>query len=432
MDYSLQNKINRRLNQLKRDGVKFISGTIAPAESCVDTPSIEPVFKAIDYYESKGADLTLSVQIKWMGSRGSMYLFNGRLEDSFVVTRGGFKIGYGSDRLDDSKNFFKHWYNKIFKDKAMDRAVEVILDGEIMPWNAIGDGLIQRQFVGYSMAVHSEIDFLKEHGFDGVVTNTMNEIRANYYDLDEADRKKHPRRETFELTKNILDQYCSVEQSNCIDDFDRQLSNFNSPEKPYFVGFDILRVKYDNGTVMVDSGWMASHVVKYNLLRKMWPAAAKKKIKGLMESLVSESASSSEDNISLKDIFEIGLPVSEPDTQEQIEDLMFIVGKHGFEGVMIKPEFPMDTDAVHAMKVRHPEYLRLIYGHDYTIESNLIPLIQKKRTAKKRKLSHNEYRLGIQMLKLDEDSSTYEEDFERIAKKILFDIEEESTVDSRL
>jgi hypothetical protein len=432
MDYTLQNKINRRMNQLKRDGVKFISGTIAPADSCEATPSIEPVFKAIDYFESKNPQMTLSAQLKWMGSRGTMYLFRGNLEASFVVTRSGFKIGYGSDRLENSKDFFKHWYNKIFKDKAFDDAVEVILDGEMMPWNAIGEGLIQRQFVGYSNAVHTEIDFLIEHGFDLVVQDAMNDARVQYLGLDAADRKKHPRRETFDLTKDILYNYDSETQADCIEKFDVQLRNFNSPDKPYYVAFDILRVKYSNGTVMVDEGWMASNVVKYSMLRKMWPKTAKDMVHGLMECIAAEAPLVCQDNISFKDIFDIGLPIEGSDTQEFLENLMSIVERFGFEGIMIKPEFPMDTDAVHAMKVRNPEYLRLIYGHDYTVESNLMPLIEKKRTGKKRKLSHNEYRLGIQMLKLDESSATYEEDFERIAKKILFDIEEESTVDSRL
>lgn len=432
MDYTLQNKINRRLNQLKRDGVKFISGTIAPADSCIDVNSIEPVFKAIEYYEEKDEELNLSVQIKWMGSRGSMYLFRGKLEASFVVTRSGFKIGYGSDRIEDSKKFFQHWYKKVFEDAAFDEAEEVILDGEIMPWNAIGEGLIQRQFVGYSDAVHTEIDFLIEHGFDVAVQDVMNDVRAQYYDLDAADRKKHPRRETFELTKDILYHYDTESQADCIEKFDAQLANYNVKLKPFYVAFDVLRIKYPNGTVMVDDGWMASNVVKYSMLRKMWPTTAKKMVAGIMKQIVEESSYCGEDNIGLRDVFDIGIPVSAPETQDMLEELMYMMANYGFEGIMIKPEFPKDTQAVHAMKVRNPEYLRLIYGHDYTLDENLTPLVEKKRTGKKRKLSHNEYNLGIQMLKLNESSPTYEEDFERIAKKILFDIEEESSVDSRL
>lgn len=434
MDYSLQNKIARRLKQLKRDNVKFISGTIAPAQSCTDVMAIEPVHTALEYYEEKDMDLKLSVQLKWMGSRGSMYLFQGKLEDSFLVTRSGFKIGYGSDRLEESKNFFKHWYKKVFDDAAFAGASEVILDGEAMPWNAIGEGLIQRQFVGYSMAVHAEVDFLEEYNFGDAIRDTiMSDAMGDYDKLEPEQKKKHPMRETYEIIAEGLANYDNDTQRECIDKFDTQLDNYNRNEKPFFVAFDILRIKYPDGTVMVDEGWLASHVTKYSFLRTKWPAPAKKMVKRIMDAIVEKNDYVSGDNISFRDIFDIGLPVgADSDTQEQLEELMALVQSFGFEGIMVKPEFPMDTDAVHAMKIRNPEYLRLIYGHDYTIKGKYEALVEGKRTGKKRKLSHNEYRLGIQMLKLNESSPTYEEDFERIAKKILFDIEEESTVDSRL
>lgn len=431
MDYSLQNKINRRLNQLKRDGVKFISCTIAPADSSEEEGNIESIAEALMYFESKDETLNLSVQLKWMGSRGTMYLFRESLESSFVVTRGGFKIGYGSDRLDNSKKFFKHWHDKIFKTVIFDGINEVILDGEIMPWNAIGDGLIQRQFVGYSNAVHSELDFLIENGFSSELASVQKTKAETYDKLNETDKKKDKFRETYDLLDSTFAEYDIDTQTSTIDLFDKQLSNYNIDEKPYFVAFDILRIKDVDGTVMVNSGWMASVVTKYNLLKAMWPAEAKKAVKKLMQHLQNNKFINDE-NILLSDIFDIGVPINSDDTLDQLRFLLDAVQSHGFEGFMLKPEYPMDTDAVHCMKVRNPEYLRLIYGHDYTLDENLRDLIKTKKTSRKRKISHQEYQLGIKMLSLDESSETYVADFERVAKQILFNIEEESTVDSRL
>lgn len=433
MDYSLQNKINRRLRQLKRDGVKFISGTIAPADSCDEVGSIEPHFKALEYFESKEESINISVQLKWMGSRGTMYLFRDSLEKSFVVTRGGFKISYGSDRMSESKKFFKHWFKKVFEDEAFEKASEVILDGEIMPWNAIGEGLIQRQFVGYSDAVQSEIEFLGVHGFNIALKSTLtSESACDYYSATEDVKKKNSYRESYELLDEIFKGYDNYNQMLCIDKYDDQLENYNRSLPPFYVAFDILRIKYPDGSVMVDDGWLASSVTKYSFLRTKWPSDAKKMVAPITDAMSRMALYVCEENIAFKDVFDIGLPVGEDSTYEAIEKLMTITANYGFEGLMLKPEFPMDTTAVHALKLRNPEYLRLIYGHDYDLGDNLDTLIRKKRTSKKRKLSHNEYKLGIQMLKLKEDSPTYDEDFERIAKKILFDIEEESTVDSRL
>lgn len=433
MDYSLQNKINRRLNQLKRDGVKFISGTIAPADACTEVNSLEPHYTALDYFEQKDENLNISVQIKWMGSRGTMYLFREDVEKSFVTTRNGYKIGYGSDRLEDSKNFFKHWHKKIFTDEAFEIASEVILDGEIMPWNAIGEGLIQRQFVGYSQAVHSEIDFLTEHGIGTELESHFNSpLVTEYSESSEEDKKGNKFRESFELMNQIFKGYSNSEQSDAINAFDSQLDNYNVKMKPFYVAFDILRIKYPDGSIMVNDGWLASTVTKYSFLKNKWPVVAKNMVKPLIKAIIDNSTYMGHDNIGAQDMFDIGLPVSSDDTHSLVEYAMQQVVKCGFEGLMLKPEYPMDTDAVHALKLRNPEYLRLIYGHDYTRSDKYDTLVASKRTAKKRKLSHNEYQLGIEMLKLDENSSSYEEDFERIAKKILFDIEEESTVDSRL
>ena len=88
-DFAVLNKINRRLHQLQRDGVEFIAGTIAPADSDHETNDIESVAKAIEYYQNKNPDIVLTIQPKWMGSRAQMYLYRDDINKSFMTTRNG-------------------------------------------------------------------------------------------------------------------------------------------------------------------------------------------------------------------------------------------------------------------------------------------------------------------------------------------------------
>lgn len=438
MDFALKNKIDRRLRQLKRDGVKFISGTIAPSEASIDEKSIESIERAVQYYRERGgSSLNLSVQPKWMGSRGQLYLFRDKLQESFYVTRNGFTIKYGSGRVKNIDKSIKHWYNKFFKDKNYVDYIEVILDGELMPWNAVGEGLIQRSFVGYSIAVDNELSFLEENGFEVAQTTLEHSTGlAEYNESSDTDKSKNPLRETYELFLSNMSNVFVGEQKEAIDEFKNQLNLYNVETDPYYVAFDIIRMKRADGSINVDNGWMASTQAKYNALQMMWPREAKDVMKKIDALLLEESNhyQYSSVNIDIRDIFKVPTYLSESNMFEAyLKEVMEILMEVGFEGFMLKPDYPEDTEAVHCMKVRNPKYLKLIYGHDYDItDESLEHHISKKRTAKKRKLSHNEYRLGKKMLKLNESSPTYDEDFEKIAKAILFEIEEESTVDHRL
>ena len=45
----------------------------------------------------------------------------------------------------------------------------LILDGELLPWKAMGDGLIQRQFKPIEKALETELAFLQQNGFEQAI-----------------------------------------------------------------------------------------------------------------------------------------------------------------------------------------------------------------------------------------------------------------------
>ena len=73
----------------------------------------------------------------------------------------------------------------------------------------------------------------------------------------------------------------------------------------------------------------------------------------------------------------------------------------GGEGMVIKPlEFVMRSPSglvQPAVKCRGPEYLRIIYGPDYTTEANL-PRLRNRGLGRKRSLALREFALGIEAL----------------------------------
>lgn len=426
MDFSLQNKINRRLKQLKRDNIKFIAPTIAPADSSLEEGSLESIKQALDYYAGHGVD-ALEVQLKWMGSRGNIYLFADDVTKSFLVTRSGFVIRYGSDRLKDNEKCFKHWHKKMFNKNfpAGEFMSSIILDAEIMPWSAVGRGLINKKFVAFSEAVHTELDFLDEYGFyEAEKAKLSSPEYLEYIGMDEKDKKAHKMRESFSNIFETLEDALDAEtRKKDIEAYDRSLSNFTREDIPTtFAVFDILRIEYQDGSVNVDDGFMGNVRTKTFVLNER------------QEDYVNDildNGTLGPDTMSLRAALRPIFNPMKEGTLESIQKIMKGVSLNGLEGIVLKPVTPSSTEAVPAMKVRDPEYLRIIYGPSYMSE-DLEHLIKTKRTGRKRKLSHHEHKLANQMLKLDDKSETYNADYERIAKALLFEIEEESTVDGRL
>jgi protein phosphatase len=74
---------------------------------------------------------------------------------------------------------------------------------------------------------------------------------------------------------------------------------------------------------------------------------------------------------------------------------------NGGEGMVVKPADPV-TRARHGVaqpgiKCRGPEYLRIIYGPEYTLPANLVRL-RERNLGRKRSLAVGEFALGVEGL----------------------------------
>lgn len=97
------------------------------------------------------------------------------------------------------------------------------------------------------------------------------------------------------------------------------------------------------------------------------------------------------------------------------------------EGIAIKP-LQWKKDDIPCIKVRNPEYLRIVYGYDYT--SSLQRYAESKNISNKLRLSIKEHNLNLNLLEAyrKEDKGTQKE----IYASLLTEFEKETSLDPRL
>lgn len=140
------------LHSFNESGAKFISGTMSPSRSTQEL--LEPIKTAIEYFRSKGVDKVI-MQPKYMGSRLQLYLHRDKSLD-FAVTRSGTKSG-NKKEIDI---VLEYWHSVLDeKDFWKDT---LVLDGELLPWAAIGKDLIAKEFTQYGKSIESELSMLVE------------------------------------------------------------------------------------------------------------------------------------------------------------------------------------------------------------------------------------------------------------------------------
>lgn len=149
-DYKLSPDDLKYVKRVINNGVRYISGTMAPAPST--GTEIESLKAGLDYFRNKGTTKVV-LEPKYMGSRCQMYLYRGQLEKCFLVSRNGFKIRMTEDLQEMLANELREW-----EEKPLDYwAEELILDGELLPWATLGESLIEDQFKSYEKLVEYEL-----------------------------------------------------------------------------------------------------------------------------------------------------------------------------------------------------------------------------------------------------------------------------------
>lgn len=288
----LSPEMERRVNIILNGGSKFISGTMSPAPSM--NGELESLEGALEFFREKGIEDVI-VDRKHMGSRCNVYISE---EEVLFTSRSGLPIRLDLSALEPKMQDMRRRIN----------CKELVLDGELMPWSCLGEGLV------------------REYESKLWIYERMNEIGFCQRGIEE--------------TKKVL-------------------SKFSSREDPYFIPFTILKIDWGNKGIEYPEWDWDSICIKL-LLQD--------------ESCIVTSTN----NI------------------EEIKIFFDILIEEGLEGIVLKPINPEDKVKIPYMKVRGRDYLRLVYGPDWTSKEE--ELCKYRNINKKVDISKKEWNLGKLMI----------------------------------
>ncbi|MBQ4900273.1 metallophosphoesterase [Paenibacillus sp. Marseille-P2973] len=389
----------RRLRYCSRNRINFISGTMSPADKNNETNELESLKRGLEYFRDRGVGQVV-LQPKYMGSRCNVYLHK-ELGQCFAVSRNGYKINH----VDLSEIYGK--LQSKFGAYMEERNIQMlILDGELLPWKALGEGLIEKQFKPIEKALETELEYLRQNGFEEAFNKLIAEYAGSGFEKDQQHTTKSALSEkygasvyqSYKHVHEIRETYVSLSQHmEAYQTYKRQLELYADDESMEYKPFSLLKVVYEDGKEELP-GWKTSEM--YTFL--------------------------SEDEAVMLDL-------SDPDCLEAAERFFSkLTTENHMEGIVIKPEL-WNGKTVPYMKVRNPDYLSIIYGYDYKFRHKYRKLLKQKNVNQKLRTSLNEYRLGMTMLAVPFEEITPEhKGYQEIAANLLFEVAQEREIDPRL
>jgi hypothetical protein len=425
-----------RLEHMLKQGVNYVSGTVPPAPSDLKKGDIESLELGLDYFRRHltGGDRRVIVEPKWMGSRCNIYLtLNDDYEGCFAVSRNGYVIRR-PELAAGLKRIYQKLQVRLGAYMLSNNIQMMILDGELLPWRALGDGLIRDQYEVVAQGHRCQLEFMQRTGFDLALQQAkhISEQKAFAKDLGATTAqelyKKHGNHTQtlrvlheggFSQNKDTIQHRQSLNQT-----FQQQL-NLYAPTKSdakkkddwtdlEYQGFSVLKVVHKDGSETMGCDLLSTeeqlfrlvsdHSVPY-LVVNLDAANDAKAAKEFFDKMTNENGSTGSSGTAM-------------------------------EGVVIKPLVqPKDTHLLLApmMKVRNPRYLSLIYGPEYTLPLNHEKLMRKKCILRKTELSAREFHIGQEMLKtpfaqIKPSNHTYR----NLVAKFLFAEAQEANLDPAL
>jgi len=407
---SKSNDKTRRVNACIRNKVNFISGTITPCQSnkyhnnTFNQSDIESLDIGLKYlFNMYSNKLKLSIQPKYMGSRLNMYLFkDDYLNKSYCVTRNGFKCnGLCKEELE---KLYTKMYNKL-KDYMIEKNIKmIIIDGELMPWSAIGSTLIDEEFMTVDAGLKSEIEYMKKYNFDDILMKQKEKLN---------ELSKEHTSDEYKKFKSVMEIHNTETMEKMYNTYHSQMELYSKPISDTncidYKPFGILKICYDDDSEDI-------------------PLLSKSMSQSEMYNILCDKTNSIEDQL----IIELTDDTYDNELQKIKEYFKNITMNNGYEGIMLKPDY-IEKDKLHMMKCRNIDYLTIIYGYDYMIEPKLTRLIKSKTTGSKIKQSINEFNSGMKMLQTKyNDINTDNIQYQRLIMKYLFNEELGQTIDPRL
>ena len=273
----------------------------------------------------------------------------------------------------------------------------IIIDAELMPWSALGRGLIDSHFLPIASALETETSFLKSTGFEDMLNDFYN-VDFKESNFEELSKKKSK--------KELAEIFGSAKERSfrAIHEFMPTFESLAEQEEAMLVYKEQMELYGQDGTI---------HVKPFSILKVVYIDGAEKTF--FEDSNIEIFDKVSDDAYCVVD-FErnsINFHSNKEDDNRAVlisnDGNLFAQAKVFFdeitmngkmEGVVIKPEKVYNPGVAPYMKVRNPRYLSIIMGPDYRKLSKLARLISRKSISKKLKISISEFEIGKKMLEI--------------------------------
>jgi len=335
----------------------YLPPTMSPSKTSILDDYLEFPTEAFDYYKAAGISKVVC-QEKHMGSRAVVIV--GKNEEAISKAFGITGEGIGTIYTRTGRAFFN--------DKATEQALLerlnialrnsgfydafdtdwVCLDTELMPWSAKAQALLQTQYAAVGSAAKHALSDVMEALKKLIQRDTNGETLLAEYSERQKEAKQF-------IT--AYQQYCWP--VNSLDDY--KLAPFHI---------------------------LASEGKLWTSENHEWHMEQIKKISAADPAILLPTSYK---------IVELG---NEADVQNAIEWWLTLTGTGG-EGMVVKPYNFIEKDGKGliqpAIKIRGREYLRIIYGPEYTAIENIVRLKSRGLNAK-RGLAMREFALGIEGL----------------------------------
>jgi predicted kinase len=369
-----------RIKWAGRNKVNYVSGTMSPSNKDFGTNKLESMKTALEYYKNAKIDKVV-LQPKYMGSRCNVYLHR-EVEKSYATSRNGFLIK--PERVDMTP-VYKKLHEKMFSYLEKENVELVVLDGELLPWHALGKDLIERTFNVVGKSIETEIELLTNTGFEQELDKLRQASESVSFNKDMQVLKKsemlekygHPKYNSYQ-NLNHFNWYPLTQQQSAYLVYKEQLELYGQVGELDFKPFAFLKLIRKDGADMLFLN--ASNAQMFSMLSE--------------DKSVTVETSTPE-----------GLATAEQFYNQVTEN-------EKLEGVVVKPDKVYTKGVVPYLKVRNPRYLSIIYGYDYTFPSKFDKLFRQKNITRKARVSLEEFEIGKKLLEIpyaeiSEDNDKY-------------------------
>lgn len=383
--------------------LSFISGTMSPTNKMGE--ELESLQAGLDYYASKGVKEVM-FQPKKMGSRCNVYIYKGKPLETTMISRNGYRIRPKTVNMTIEE--FEAVISKVYAkyEYLFDKldADFVLLDGELLPWNVMANGLIEKDFKLPITLVENENEFLKASGF-------YDKLKA-YKEQDASTLSKFHKdgMDTCDIMKESLSTYNQVKHE--VQEYNEQVDWFARKYDVDFSAFMILKyAKGNDETVAITDERFTNFYIYTVLLQNQdyyWYNLETEKGEGML--------------------------AGKHFTGTPQDFYTALVDSTMEEGVVIKPsEKAYQPGVAPYLKCRNSNYLRMTYGFDYQRTPKYKLLVDKKNITRKLKTSIEEWELARELLQINRKDLTIDnKKYIYLLSKLHKALESEKQLDPRL